>query len=205
VHVAPQVIGRADETQAVASILRTIVRERRFTSFSITAFNIDQRSMIYRQGNGPTIDFPALGRAVKSLHFGTVSVQHLREKDRWPQFLLGLFAEELASQRPDVLMIVGPKRSPEKAFLRNFLKQLPHPGCPAFYLNYDADPEMNSWGDLLGSVVDFWKGTEYSISKPQDLFWVWPEIVSRLTVSSVTRAAAANEPEGQAGSVKKRK
>ena len=103
-HVAPQVMRspemQTDQTQAMVSILRNIAHEPRFTSFSITAFNIDKRAVIYRQANAPKIDFPTLGQAVKGLHFGTVAVQRLGDKDGGPQFLLGLIAGELASQKP---------------------------------------------------------------------------------------------------------
>jgi hypothetical protein len=194
-HVAPQAIGgtemQATETQTMVSILRNIARERRFARFSITAFNIDQHAVIFRQTNAPKIEFPALGRAVNELHLGTVSVQILGGKDGGTRFLVGLFAEELARERPDVLMIVGPKSAPDEGSLRNLLKQLPDPACPVFYLNYRADELTNRWRDLLGSVVKVWNGVEYSISKPSDLFFSWAGVVSRLTASPTKQASAA--------------
>jgi hypothetical protein len=197
-HVGPQALGSAEmqrsESQAMVSILRNIMREQRFTKFSVTAFNIDQRTVIFRQENAPKIDFPALGQAVSDLHFGTVTIQRLSDKDGGPRFLAGLFAEELATQHPDVLMIVGPKRTREQGSLRDSLKRLPNPGCPVFYLNYNADPEANLWRDQLGAVVEFWKGVEYSISKPSDLFFAWSGVVSRLKGNSAERTSALSGP-----------
>jgi len=60
------------------------------------------------------------------------------------------------------------------------LKEPADPGCPVFYLNYDPDPVVNPWRDLIGSVVKFWKGFEYTISRPRDLFPAWNNVMARI-------------------------
>ena len=182
-HVAPQTAGavglRASETTAPVAIVRGIAREPRIGTYSITVFNLEQRKILYRMDDTPAIDFPALGKAIKQLHLGTVEVQQLIDKDNRAQFLRGVVAEQLRNNRPDALIFVGPKTIADSFALSRSLKELGDPRCPVFYLNYDASPATNPWQDLIGSVVKLWKGKEYTITRPRDLSTAWAEVMSR--------------------------
>ena len=65
------------DTNALISILRNIARDPRITRFSIVAFNMQEQRVIYRQEAASQIDFPALGKALKSLNLGTVDLKQL--------------------------------------------------------------------------------------------------------------------------------
>jgi len=186
-NVASQAPGSASmrntETAALLSILRSIAREPRIGSYSISAFNLDRNEVLFRSENAPQVDFPALGAAIKQAHLGTIDVQRLRQNDAGIQFLRGLLAEAMRMSRPDALIFVGPKTTTPEYGVRGALgalKEFGEPSCPVFYLNYNADPVSNPWRDMIGSVVKLWRGFEYSISRPRDLPLAWTEVMSRI-------------------------
>jgi hypothetical protein len=184
VHVAPQVTGapamRNHELAVMVSILRSIAREPAVGSFSLAAFNIDQQAVLYRQENAASIDFPALGAGIERMQLGTVRLEQLQEKNERPLFLDELLRSLLEEADLDALIFVGSKRS-AATNLRISLKETTGPRCPVFYLNYDLDPNGDPWADVIGSLVRFWKGVEYTITRPHDLTLGWANIVSRLT------------------------
>ena len=168
------------ELAAQLSILRRIAREPRIGAYSLVVFNLDQASVLYRSQDTPQLDFPGLGSALKKLHFGTVEVQQLRTKDGEGDFLGKLVTQETERTRPDALIFVGRKLIDNYGLGRP-LKKLDRPPCPVFYLTYTPDPILNPWRDKIASLVKLWKGSEYIISKPPDLFQAWAEVISRIT------------------------
>ena len=96
-------------------MLRSIAREPRIGMYSMAAFNLDQREVIYRQREKPEVDFPALGAAIHRLQLGTVTVDGL--KKRPDQFLSGLLAEELQGNPFDAVIFIGPRNIPDVSFL----------------------------------------------------------------------------------------
>jgi hypothetical protein len=184
-HVAPQDSGAAElrpaEELALLSILRSIARESRITSYSIVAFNLDQGDVLYRRDNATQLDFPELGEAIHHARLGTVDVRKLGGKDREERFLNQLLEQVTVNNRPDALIFVGAKTMGEAAALRGGLKEAEQPHFPVFYLKYDGDPALSPWRDLIGAVVRCWKGIEYTITKPRDLFMAWNEVMSRIS------------------------
>ena len=188
---SPRASGmRSMETEAVLSILRRIAREPRIGSYSITAFNLDRNEVVFRRADAPEVDFPALGKAVKEAHLGTVDVRNLVRSDSEAGFLGVLLAEETGRNHPDALIFVGPKTNAEFK-VSSAVKAMGAPLCPVFYLNYNAEPTANPWRDAIGSVVKLWKGFEYTITRPRDLFAAWNEVMTRIPV----RDTAATEPD----------
>ena len=64
-----------------------IAREPRIHKFSIVAFNMQEQRVIYRQEAASQIDFPALGKALRSLNLGTVDLKRLTQKHGDTEFL----------------------------------------------------------------------------------------------------------------------
>jgi hypothetical protein len=122
-----------------------------------------------------------LGDAFRQLRLGTVEIQKLREKAGGAQFLGRLLSEETARGRYDAVIFVGSRADPDSSALHRSFRDVGEPYCPVFYLNYTPDAVSNPWRDLIGSLVRLWKGSEYVISKPPDLFVAWTEIMSRLS------------------------
>jgi hypothetical protein len=181
------------DTNALVSILRTISREPKIGRFSVTAFNLQQQKILYRQEGTDRIDFPALGEALNSVKLGTVGVQQLAEKHGDTQFLTNLIQEEAgsAAQHPDALVFAGPKVMLDENVALDSLKQVGELSFPVFYMNYNRNPQAVPWRDAIGRAVKFFRGYEYTISKPRDLFFAVNEMVSHIVKSRNERVVSA--------------
>ena len=195
VNFAPQDAAAAAlhplDLNALISILRGIAREPRIGKFSIVAFNLQERRVVYRQEDASRIDFPALGEAVHSLNLGTVDVKRLSQKRGETEFLTSLFTEELnARDHPDAVIFAGPKALLDNGVPQESLKKVADVEYPLFYMNYNVDPQAVPWRDAIGSAVKYLKGVEYTISRPRDLWNAWGDIMSRIVKSRLGKRAA---------------
>ena len=197
VNFAPQDSAAAAlhalDTNALISILRGIAREPRIGTFSIVAFNLQERRMVYRQQDASHIDFPALGEALHSLSLGTVDLKRLSQKRGETEFLTSLFTEELNGRdHPDAVIFAGPKALLDNGVPQDSLKKVADVEYPLFYMNYNVDPQAVPWRDAIGNAVKYLKGVEYTISRPRDLWNAWGDIMSRIVKSSLAKRAAAS-------------
>ena len=177
---------------ALVSILRSLSRDPRVGKFSIVAFNLQEQRVIFRQDDTARIDFPALGEALESLNLGTVDVQRLSQKNGETQFLADLIQRETAGMNsPDALIFAGPKALLDRNVPEEELREVGPVSYPVFYMNYNLNPSAIPWRDAIGNVVKFLKGTEYTISRPHDLWAAVTEMVSRIVKSKDQRLTAA--------------
>jgi hypothetical protein len=174
---------------ALVAILRSIAREPRIGRFSIVAFNMQQQRVLYRQEASEQIDFPALGEALNSLKLGTVDLKKLGQKHGDTEFLTDLITKEMTDtkNRPDALIFAGPKVMLDQTVPQENLKEIGQIEYPVFYMNYNFNPQSNPWRDAIGNTVKFFRGAEYTISRPPDLFRAWSEIMSRIVKFRVGR------------------
>jgi hypothetical protein len=181
------------DTVALVSILRTIVREPRIGRFSVVAFNLEEQRILYRQRDSERIDFPALGEALHSLNLGTVDLGRLSQKNGETEFLANLIQREIGgADHPDALIFAGPKALLDESVSTESLKEVGEVQYPVFYMNYNLHPDSTPWRDAIGRAVKFFKGYEYSISRPRDLWAAVGEIVSKAAkLKNVRRLAAA--------------
>jgi hypothetical protein len=196
VNFAPQDAAAAAlhplDTNALISILRGIAREPRIGTFSIVAFNLQERRVVYRQAGSSRIDFPALGEALHSLNLGTVDVQRLSQKRGETEFLTNLFTEELNTRdHPDAVIFAGPKVLLDNGVPQESLKKVADVEYPLFYMNYNLDPQAVPWRDAIGNAVKYLKGVEYTITRPRDLWNAWGDIMSRIVKSKLGKRAAS--------------
>jgi len=177
------------DMNALVSILRSIAREPRIGKFSIVAFNMQEQRVLYRQEASEQIDFPALGDALNSLKLGTVDLKRLSQKHGDTEFLTDLINKEMkdSKQRPDALIFAGPKVMLEANVPQDSLKEIGQVEYPVFYMNYNFNPQNNPWRDAIGNTVKFFKGAEYTISRPPDLWRAWAEIMSRIVKFRIGR------------------
>ena len=176
------------DTNALVSILRSISRDPRIGRFSIVAFNMQEQRVIYRQENASYIDFPALGDALGSLNLGTVDLKRLSQKHGDTEFLTHLLTQELKPDgQPDAVIFASPKVMVDANVPEESLNEVGSVNYPVFYMNYNLNPQANPWRDAIGNAVKHFKGTEYTISRPRDLWYAWSEIVSRIVKLKVGR------------------
>lgn len=195
VNFAPQNAESATlqplDTNALVSILRSIAREPRIGKFSIVAFNMHEQRVLYRQDDTSQIDFPAIGQALETLSLGTVDLKRLSQKDGETQFLGELITKELKGpEKPDAVIFAGPKVMLESSVPQDTLRALGEPEFPVFYMNYNLNPQVNPWRDAIGNAVKYFRGFEYTISRPRDLFNAWNDIMTRIVKSKMGSQAA---------------
>jgi hypothetical protein len=180
----------------LVSILRRISREPQFGKFSIVAFNMQEQRVLYRQSSENKIDFPALGEAINSVKLGTVDLKRLSQKHGDTEFLTDLITKEMMSEdHPDALIFASPKVMLDSSVSQDSLKPVAEDvDYPVFYMNYNLNPQATPWRDSISRAVKVFKGTEFTISKPRDLWFSVSDMVSRIVKSKHgSNAAGASQ------------
>lgn len=199
VNFAPQnsrsPVLRPMDTGALVSILRGIAREPRIGKFSVVAFNMHEQKVLYRKDNSGQIDFPAIGQAVSALQLGTVDLKRLENKHGETDFLAGLIRKEMTDCQADAVIFAGPKALLEENVSPDVLKEIGELDYPVFYMNYNLYPNAVPWKDSIGHAVKFFKGVEYTISRPKDLWYSVTEMVGR--IAKARRRAVGSLPATQ--------
>ena len=187
------------DTTALVTILRQFQREPRIHRFSIVAFNLQEERVLFRQDAAEHINFPAIGKALDTIQLGRVDFAKLQQKNSEAEFLGKLIQEEMTGEQPpDALVFAGPKALVDSAVPAESLKTVGVPDFPVFYMNYNLYPQVTPWRDAISHAVRFFKGQEYTISRPRDLWHAVTEIVSKIVKSNSGRAGqnAAAIPPG---------
>jgi len=184
---------RPIDTLALVTMLRRIAREPQFGKFSVVAFNIQEQRVLYRQSSEDKIDFPSLGEAVRSIQPGKVDMKRLAQKHGETEFLADLIKQELgSSDHPDAVIIASPKAMLDESVKDEDLKPLVgEVDYPVFYMNYNLNPQATPWRDSIGRAVKVFRGTEFTITRPRDLWFAVSEMVSRIVKSRHGRDASA--------------
>ncbi len=169
------------DTSALVSILRTISRDPRIGKFSLVAFNMQDQKILFKQENADRIDFPKIGEALRDLKLGTVDLKKLATKNSETEFLSELLQRELAgSEAPDALIFAGPKVLLDQNVPQETLRSVGSVDYPVFYLNYNLYPQQIPWRDSIGHAVKHFRGFEYTISRPRDLWFAVTEMVQKI-------------------------
>jgi len=196
VNFAPQNANSASlqpaDTTALVSILRSIQREPKITKFSVVAFNLQEQKVLYRQESSDHIDFPAIGESLKGLQLGRVDVAKLAQKNSETEFLGELIRNEFKADgvSPDGMIIAGPKVMLNGSVPQESLRVVGEPDYPVFYMNYNLYPHLTPWRDSIGNAVRFFKGQEFTISRPRDLWFAVSEMVSKIVKLKAGRRPA---------------
>jgi hypothetical protein len=180
---------RPQDTAALVSILRRLSREPEFGKFSLVAFNIQEQRVLYRQETEAQIDFPALGDALRAIKLGTVDAAKLGRKHGDTEFLTDLIQKEMSGEdHPDALIFAGPKIMLDASVPEETLKPLAGVDYPVFYMNYTLNPQAVPWKDSISRAIKTFRGTEYTITRPRDMWVSLSEMVSRIVKSSYGRS-----------------
>lgn len=188
VNFAPQNSTSASlqrsDTEALVSILKTIQRDAHVGRLSLVAFNMGESRVVYRQETSDRIDFPALGKALETMKLGTVDVGKLAEKHSETDFLEELIEKEVGNNaHPDAVIFAGPKAMLSADVPQEELRRIGDIECPVFYMNYNLNPQAVPWKDSISHAIRAFKGTEYTISRPRDLWVSTSEMFSRIVRS----------------------
>ena len=190
---------RQADTAALVSILRSLSRHPNIAKFSLTAFNMQEQRVIYRQEGADKIDFPALGKAVNAVSLGTVTIKQLGQKHGDTDFLAELIRNELGAsgERPDAVVFAGPKVMLDSNPSKDAITPATEIQFPVFYMNYNLNPQAVPWQDAIGRAVKLFHGTEYTITRPRELWNSVSEMVNRVVKLKQQARQASVSAAGQ--------
>ncbi len=185
------------DTMALVSILRQLSREPKIGKFSVVAFNLNEQKVVYRQSDTDRINFHDLGESLTSLNPGTVRLAQLAEKHSDTHFLANLITTEAGrtDKHPDALVFAGPKAMLESNVPEDNLRQMGELDFPLFYMNYILNPQATPWRDAIGNAVKFFKGQEFTITRPRDLWFAVTDMVSRIVKIRNGKQIATVQPK----------
>ncbi len=182
------------------AILKTIQHNAHISHISLVAFNIDETRVVYRQQAAEQIDFPSLGKALETMKLGTVNVQALGAKHRETDFLETLIQQEMvADPHPDAVIFAGPKAMLDADVPQEDLRRIGDVECPVFYLNYNLNPQAVPWKDSISHAIRVFKGSEFTISRPRDLWFSTTEVVNRILHAKHDRSVTSSIGAGAGG------
>lgn len=169
------------DTDALVTILKAIERNPHVGHISLIAFNVGQERVVYREQTATNIDFQALGKALETMKLGTVNVQQLTEKHSETDFLAQLIQKEVGnSNHPDAVIFAGPKAMLDADVPEEGLRRIGDIECPVFYVNYNLNPQAIPWKDSISHAIRAFKGMEYTISQPRDVWFSTSDMLSRI-------------------------
>jgi hypothetical protein len=160
----------------------------------LVALSIQTQQVVYRQDAAPSINMPALGKALKSLNLGIVHLKQLAAKNSETEFLEQVLGEEIGKDHIDAVIFVGPKYYLDTKVSQAAVNRLGAAGAPVFYMNYNSHPSSRPWRDALGKVVRQLHGVEYGIGRPLDICGAWEDIVSRILAKKPALETATQRP-----------
>jgi hypothetical protein len=147
------------------------------------AFNLKEQKVLYRQDAADHIDFPGIGEALKGLQLGKVDFSKLSNKKADTEFLTELIRKEVGTagdEHPDALIFAGPKAMLEENVPQDVLRSVGEPDYPVFYMNYNLFPQSSPWRDSISMAVKHFRGQEFTISRPRDLWYAVTEMMSKI-------------------------
>jgi hypothetical protein len=125
---------------------------------------------------------------------GTVNLQKLNDKHGDTDFLEDLIVKEVSTgSHPDAIVFAGPKAMLNADVPEDDLRRIGNIECPVFYLNYNLDPRAVPWKDSISHAIRVFKGTEYTISRPRDLWASTSEMFGRILRTKHERAIATSQ------------
>ncbi len=203
VNYAPQSSAAAAmepiDSSALVSILRTIAREPRIVKFSIVAFNLIDERVVYRADDLDEINFPDLGKHLRSVKLGMVDYKNLADPHSPTDFLTHLVQDELSGNPADAVIFAGPKAFLDQQVTPDSIKDLiSSVSYPVFYMNYMLIPpggtydDTTPWRDAIGTVVKHLRGFEYTITRPRDLWTSWEDIMNHLSTIHTAKMKLAS-------------
>ncbi len=195
VNFAPQdkeaAILKPIDTAALLSILKAIDHDSRIGHLSLVAFNLPEQRVIFRQEQASHIDFEGLGKALQDVKPGIVDLARLAQKHGQTEFLSSLLEKEVGvAAKPDAVIFAGPKAILDADVPQEDLRRIGEIECPVFYMNYNLYPQAIPWKDSISHAVKYFKGTEYTISRPRDLWFATSEMVNRIARSKHLKTSA---------------
>lgn len=159
----------AHEIESLVTMLRTFHREPSLGLFSLTAFHAYNRQLVYAVERQPRLDFAALGAAIESMPSGVVDLDALADEDGDEHFLSSLLnsAFDTTRQRPDAVVIMGPKIDRDAAISPEMLNIATQPGA-IFQFSFNRNPRSYPWHGAIEAALRPYGLVHANVARPQD-------------------------------------
>jgi len=113
----------------------SVLRHAPHRSVHLVAFNLDQQQEIFRCDQFDDAAFEALSGALKQLELSSISVKALKKRNS-PEFLVSLANQELAAERADAIVFLGPNTRTDTHMAAVALTEKKATSPPMFYFEY---------------------------------------------------------------------
>ena len=186
----------AHEIESLVTMLRTLHREPSLGLFSLTAFNAYDRRLVYSVERQPRLDFEALGGAIESMPSGVVDVDALADEEGDQHFLSSLLnsAFDAARERPDAIVIMGPKVDRDAAISAELLG-IEGRTEAIFQFSYNRNPHSYPWPGAIESALRPYGLVHYNVARPQDFSRALAGFLDGLgALPAGTRAEVSGQP-----------
>jgi hypothetical protein len=157
---------RAWDRAFLLQFIYSLLEETPHTSVRLIAFNLDQQQEIFRSDDFVAATFAQLSRVLSATETTTVSVQALKKRNS-PDFLAKLTNQELAADRADAIIFLGPNARTNVKTAAGVLTGKKAGSPPLFYFEYFPWP--GEFPDEIQSLVKTADGTTFRIHNPAQL------------------------------------
>lgn len=199
VNIAPldrnQFKLNSHEIESLVTMLRTLHREPSLGRFSLTAFHAYDRQLVYSVERQTRLDFAALGEAIESTPAGVVGVDALADEDGDQKFLSSLLntAFDSSVERPDAIVIMGPKVDRDAAISPESLDITAQPGV-IFQFSYNRNPHSYPWPGAIESALRPYGLVHSNVTRPQDYSRALAGFLDAMTASPADARAEIASP-----------
>lgn len=136
-------------------------------SVHLVAFNLDQQREIFRSDQFDKADFQELSRTLGGMETASVSVEALKKRNS-PEFLATLTNRELAADRSDAIIFLGPNARMDARMNAAALTEKTSTSPPLFYFEYFPWPGAD-FPDAIQWLVKAADGATFKIHSPAQL------------------------------------
>ena len=157
---------RAWDRAFLLQFIYSLLEETRHASVHLVAFNLDQQQEVFRTDDFAAATFSELSRVLSATETTTVSVQALKNRNS-PEFLAALTNQELAADRADAIIFLGPNARTNIKTNAAVLTGKKPGSPPLFYFEYFPWPA--EFPDAIQSLVKAADGTTFRIHNPAQL------------------------------------
>lgn len=158
---------RAWDRELLLESLYSVLRQTPHQSVHLVAFNLEQQRELFRSDEFDATAFQKLSRNLSDAELSSVSVQALRKRDS-PEFLIALANQELATERSDAIIFLGPNMRMDTQMSVAALTARKAHSPPFFYFEFHAVIGA-PFPDSIAWLVKAANGRVFAIHSPAEL------------------------------------
>lgn len=157
------------EVECIVGMLRSLHAEPRLGLFSLIAFNLYDRQLVYEVRGQPRLDFQSLGDAIEESPGGVVEFDQLADPDGEQRFLEDVLTRALSAEprAPDALVVIGQKVDREARLDEGQFRPSARPAV-LHQFAFHRNPQSYPWTGAIEAALRPHGLVVSTISKAQD-------------------------------------